>query len=250
MGTSSSHGGIKPAAEKEINITAKRPDNLDPQPFRSFRVNLGKFAKENDNQYLKNALASYAKTAKGGSLSAFAPVISKVAEVVSTFLSQNISIELKNGKPVVSFINKLEGLTVDEAVDLIIRELCPQAGVPGNELARQPADEALSKILEIPEAMTPSELIDIFLREYLTNVVFGSLEFDFGSSFSSDDPESLIKAEEKMKDYVHSIVESSLLSVIGTKDLSSITSGEVQRIVNDLIISVLNKFQSEGMSEG
>lgn len=65
MGTSSSHKGIKPAAGNQIDIV-ERPDEIQPQPFRSFRINLGKFSREADSRHLENALSSYAGIAKGG----------------------------------------------------------------------------------------------------------------------------------------------------------------------------------------
>lgn len=246
MGTSSSHKGIKPAAGNKVDVV-NRPNELGSQPFRSFRINLGKFSHECDSQHLEKALGSYARTAKGGSLAAFAPVVSSAASAISEYLSQNTSVETKNGKTVVSFINKLEGLSIDEAVEVIINELCPEAGVPGNELARQPVDEAFSKVLEIPEEISSAELIDSFLREYMSLVVFDALEFDFGESFNPDDADSAIRAEEQMKDYVHSAVESSFSSVIGDQDLSSTSVSEVRDLVSALIDEVLRSFDAGGI---
>lgn len=131
-------------------------------------------------------------------------------------------------------------------MDVIIAELCPAAGIPGYELVRQPVDEALSKVLTIPEALSSEELLDSFLIEYLSLVVFDALEFDFGSSFSPDDSSAAIRAEEQMKAYVHSIVEVSLPKVVGVEGVSQISADGVQAMVSALIVAVLNDFESGG----
>jgi hypothetical protein len=226
MGTSSIYNGkndYNPLLPEDYDEPQVNSDDKSKVKWKTVKTDMSKFIRSGGQKGSVSHITKQYIKASGGSSKMLSQSTSGVATGIriGTFFNSVIT----NGL-VVTFRNlgiEFSGRKIEEVFSKLINVLAPDSNSKEDIVAKEAAEEALSKIydyveknkmeLECLEKM-PIDLMNEALCEYVSSYIWVLIMNDLESRFEKyiDDAKQTLALEKEFKDYISSVVKTEFNS--------------------------------------
>lgn len=246
MGTSASNKGsrgsspiVPPWADTDGNGPGPAPD---PNRFKGFRTQMGKFVSSGDGGKLRKALGRYARDTLGGRATGvrrFNQMLISGGALVG-LLNELRSGGTGTGTTGVD-LSRLVGMPVEAAIQAIVEAVAPDAG--DRELIRVAMQEALIECLQGQPAFDPTAISDSLLVEllveYLSQCVFTHIVYESGNSFGKGaSTTATAQRENELMELIRVEVDNHAAPLLA--DGANLNPGQIQAVESQIIAGVLD----------